>query len=127
MLARKDLVKLQESMALVINGVFAVKKGEVGQRLIIDARNANRMFPEPPKVELPNPDIFASVVMDPREELVITKSDMDNFYHRLGMPSWLSQYFGLPAITNDAGRKVWPVVRSPRGMVSLCVRRSSDT
>ncbi len=68
------------------------------------------MFPEPPKVELPNLDILASLVIDPREELVITKSDMDNFYHRLEMPSWLRQYFGLPAITNDASRKVWPVV-----------------
>ena len=36
--------------------------------------------------------------------------DMDNYYYRLALPEWLTQYFGLPKITRD-GKPFYPVVR----------------
>ena len=54
-LEANGLVLLQETPPKVINGVFAVPKPGVKQRLIIDARPANAYLNEPPKTVLPNP------------------------------------------------------------------------
>ena len=51
----------------VVNGVFGVAKPDGSQRLIIDARAANRIFGDPPRVTLPTPDLFTQIGV-PREE-----------------------------------------------------------
>ena len=108
-LVERGILSLQKEEPTVINGIFGVPKGEK-QRLIIDARNANALFEEPPKVELPNPGDLAQLIMEQKAPLYVAKSDMDNFYHRLRMPKWLRQYFGLPQVTLE-GEQWWPIVR----------------
>ena len=105
-LVGNGMVELRDQEPKVINGVFGVPKRDK-QRLIIDARNANGYFVKPDNPELPNPGDFPQLIV--KDELFFAKSDMDNFYHRLRLPRWVTTYFGLPPIDVDGIRK-WPVV-----------------
>jgi hypothetical protein len=67
-------------------------------RLIIEARRANACFRPPPKVSLPTPDMSAALCLPPAGSLFVGKIDLDNFYHRLALPSWLRPFFALPAV-----------------------------
>ena len=109
-LEANGLVLLQETPPKVINGVFAVPKPGVKQRLIIDARPANAYLNEPPKTVLPNPGKLGELYAIGTGDIYVCKSDMDNYYYRLALPEWLTQYFGLPKITRD-GKPFYPVVR----------------
>ena len=82
----------------VINGYFGVPKDEDAIRLIIDARPANNAFVDPPKVELPTPDLLANLVAPTDQSFYVAKVDLDNFYHRLVLPEWLRPYFALPPV-----------------------------
>jgi len=82
----------------VINGYFGVPKDEDKIRLIIDARPANNVFIDPPKVELPTPDLLANLVAPTDQPFYVAKVDLDNFYHRLILPEWLRPYFALPPV-----------------------------
>lgn len=84
--------------ALVVNGVFAVVKDDNSLRLIIDARPANSCFIEPSHIDLPTPDLFARLRADPLNALWVAKVDIDNFYHRISLPPWMHDYFGLPPV-----------------------------
>jgi hypothetical protein len=88
---------------LVVNGVFAVVKDANSLRLIIDAQPANAYFIEPPHTELPTPDLFARLHSDPSMPLWVAKVDIDNFYHRIKLPQWMHDYFGLPIRARDVG------------------------
>jgi hypothetical protein len=85
----------------VVNGVFGVPKDGDSIRLIIDARPANAVFTEPPKVELPTPDLLVNLIVPSDEPIVVAKVDLDNFYHRLQLPKWMRPYFALPAVRAD--------------------------
>lgn len=82
----------------VVNGVFAVPKGDDAQRLIIDARPANAAFCEPPEIKLPTPDLLSDLIVDPSRPLYVAKIDIDNYYHRLKLPVWMRRYFALPSV-----------------------------
>ena len=49
----------------VVNGLFGVHKPDGSMRLIIDARPANATFVEPPRVELPTPDLLPRLQVPP--------------------------------------------------------------
>lgn len=92
------MVDVSKDKPAVVNGVFAVAKDGDAQRLIIDARPANRLFKRPDKVSLPSPENLARLVA-PAEGFFVAKSDVDSYYHRLRLPKWLCTYFGLPALS----------------------------
>jgi hypothetical protein len=83
---------------LVVNGIFAILKDSSTLRLIIDARPSNSCFIEPPHVDLPTPDLFARLHSDSSRHFYVAKVDIDNFYHRILLPSWMHVYFGLPKV-----------------------------
>lgn len=85
----------------VVNSVFAVRKDGGKQRLIIDARVSNLTFVDPPRVDLPSPEVTAQLCVPPRSKLFIAKVDLDNFYHRLVLPEWLQPFFALPPIPSS--------------------------
>jgi len=85
----------------VINGVFAVAKDGDKQRLIIDARPANAVLIDPPKVELPTPDLLSQLVAPTDQDFYVAKVDLDNYYHHLALPKWMRPYFALPPIRAD--------------------------
>lgn len=97
-------------------GVFFVKKSDDKIRMIIDARNTNRMFREPPGVDLLTADGFSRVEVEVPEGLEpgtqlyedhvrsvkvsMGLSDVKDCFHRLRQPKWLAEYFcfeGIPA------------------------------
>ena len=86
----------------VVNGVFGVPKDGDSIRLIIDARPANAVFVEPPKVNLPTPDLLSQLVAPEGKPFFVAKVDIDNFYHRLALPNWMRPYFALPALSSSA-------------------------
>ena len=104
----------------VVNGVFVVPKGDK-LRLIIDARKANALFVEPEGVDLPTPDVLAKLEASCDAPLFVGKADVDNFYHRVALPQWMHEYFGLPAVAADdvgvaGGGSVYPMcVTLPMG------------
>ena len=55
------MVELTAAVPPVVNGLFAVSKGESSLRLIIDARPANAAWVRCPYVDLPRPDLFARI------------------------------------------------------------------
>lgn len=93
-------------------GVFFVWKSD-GQkiRLILDARSANRMFRDPPGVELCTAEGFSRIEVSVPEGaspgspefvealegmgLHFGLSDVRDCFHRLRCPEWLSEYFCL--------------------------------
>ena len=81
-----------------MNGVFATAKDSDRQRLIIDARPANRVFADPPAVRLANPEVLAELQVPAGREFFVAKVDLDNFYHRLRTPTWMWEYFALPPV-----------------------------
>lgn len=106
----QGLCTTQTETPKIVNGIFGVSKPNGKHRLIIDARNANEIFCEPPKVELPNPEHLTNLLLGQEDTLYIGKTDIDCYYYRIKLPGWLSQFFGLPMIEID-GKQVWPVIK----------------
>ena len=100
----KMLGFLRKDEVRTVCGLFGVPKDDGMIRLIIDARPANAVFKEPPKVNLPTPDLLTRLRVRSDRLLFIAKIDVDNFYHRLAIPDWLQPYFALPAVrASDVG------------------------
>ena len=89
----------------VVNGIFGVPKDGNLIRLILDARPANCVFADPPKVELPTPDLVARMMTDGRPFFKL-KLDQDNYYHRIKVPEWMIPFFAIAQIrAGDLGRR----------------------
>lgn len=84
-----------------VNGIFTVGKDDVSDRLIIDAQPANRLFVDPPHVSLPDPSHLVQLQVPKGRCMFVAKSDLSNFYHHLGLPSWMQPYFALPPLTPE--------------------------
>jgi hypothetical protein len=82
-----------------VNGVFTVEKDTDSDRLIIDARAANRLFVNAPQVQLPNPSHLVSLQVPRHTQMYVGKTDLSNFYHHLGLEEWMQPYFALPPLT----------------------------
>lgn len=83
----------------VINGIFAVEKDAESDRLIIDAQPANRRFKRPPCVALPGPSHLIQLSVPKGEHVFVGKTDLSNFYHHIGLPTWMQPFFALPPLT----------------------------
>ena len=107
----KGVIGVQKQKPNVINGMFAVEKDETKQRLTFDGRRANLYFETPAKPELPRPGILTQLTEEESEDLYAGKTDLDNFYHRILLPTWVQQYFGLPKV--KVGKNwVYPYITS---------------
>jgi hypothetical protein len=93
-----------EGLKGVTNGVFCVRKSVDQDRIIIDLRHGNSHLKDPPKVELPTPDMWTRLVLPPGEKLLVGKSDLGHCYHSISTEnvSYLWRLFGLPACDGRA-------------------------
>lgn len=107
------------STPLAVNGVFTVGKDSVSDRLIIDARAANRLFVDCPPVALPDPSHLVQLQVPTGSTLYVGKSDLSNFYHHIGLPPWMQPYFALPALTHTELRSIGVPVSS--SVYPVCV------
>jgi hypothetical protein len=83
----------------VVNGLFGVFKKDGMIRLIINATPANDTMMPSEKVQLPSPSLFSSLEIPEGKELHVSKTDIDNMYHRLRLPPWMVPFFALPAVS----------------------------
>jgi len=105
---------------LAVNGVFAVEKDADADRLIIDARPANRLFVESPPVQLCDPSHLVQLQVPAGAALAAGKSDLSNFYHHLELPAWLQPFFALPALTDAELAQLGLDVASCGGRFPMC-------
>jgi hypothetical protein len=82
-----------------VNGVFAVGKDADADRLIIDAQPANRLFVPSPHVALPGPSHLVQLHVPKGRTMYTGKTDLSNYYHHIGLPSWMRPYFALPPLS----------------------------
>ena len=78
-------------------GVFCVTKKQ-RQRLIIDARRANRLFRTPPSTCLGSVESWTRLEVEGGGPLFMAQEDVKDYFYRLGISKELGEYFSLPAI-----------------------------
>ena len=117
------MVQFQDAEPKCVNGLFAVRKDDMWDRLIFDGRRCNMFFQEPPHVLLPTPEAFLGIELGPGEELFCGKNDVSNMYHHVRVPAWMSEYLGLPRVwsaevgLDGPGRWVFPCLLTlPMGL-----------
>jgi hypothetical protein len=106
---------------LAVNGVFAVRKDADADRLIIDARPANRLFVDSPHVELANPSHLVQLQVPAGARMHTGKSDLSNFYHHLGLPRWMQPFFCLPPLSDEELRSLGLDPRTCGGHFPMCL------
>lgn len=82
------------------NSIFGVwKSPNVSQRLLWSGDISNIFFRDEAKfVELPTPDLTASLVIDPGGDLFLAGCDVSQFFNRLKAPTELIPFLGFPRI-----------------------------
>jgi len=85
-------------------GLFFVKKKSGQLRLIIDARRPNDLFDEPPGVDMVTSEglgrieVVGAPLGDDGVPLFCGTADVADAFHRMVMPRWLGDFFGLPPL-----------------------------
>jgi len=102
-LFRRMIVFLKE--VFVVNGLLGVEKDGDKIRLILNAKNANALFREPPRFELPSPDLLADPKVEKGKTIYVAKSDLSDYYHHLRVPSWLYPF--LRYLQSKRRRSAW--------------------
>ncbi len=87
---------------IVVNGLIGVAKNDGSIRLIVDGRPANSVFGEPPRVDLPGPDLLPRLQAATDRPLYVAKSDLADFFYRFSTPAWMHPYFALPGVVAGA-------------------------
>ena len=82
-------------------GLFFVRKKCGKLRLILDARRTNRRFAPPPRVDLLTAEGLGRIEVELPDDqdfssLYCGTADVQDAFHRMGIPLWLSRWFGLP-------------------------------
>jgi hypothetical protein len=112
------MISYTTQQPLVVNGLFGTPKGDK-IRLIIDGRPSNRVFADPPHVELSGPDRLSRLtVSSTKVPLYVAKCDLSDFFYRFRTPLWMHKYFGMPSIMSQEvphllslhgpGVRIWP-------------------
>ena len=93
--------------------------------MILDARRSNCYFSKPPHTELLTSEGLGDIEMIELQDLpgesetfilTVATADIDNCFHRLIMPGWMSVYFAYPGVTGkESGRLGLSVEGSPVG------------
>ena len=77
-------------------GMFAVKKKNDEQRLVLDCRYSSCHFEDPPKVHLASGQSFASIEVEPGQNVWLGNVDIKVAFYAMQLPAELMKYFGLP-------------------------------
>ena len=68
------------------------------QRVVIDARPANRWFDAPPSTSLPSGSAFARIQASSAKGLYFSGLDLKDFFYHLALPEELSDFFSFPQL-----------------------------
>ena len=104
-LAKRGMLRFSSSTILCGAGMFFVLKKDGSLRLILDCRAGNRFFVDPPSVDLITSEGLSRIEVKCKGGLDdlwlplrahLGSADVENSFHNMGMPRWMSLYFGLP-------------------------------
>ena len=90
------LVRFQIKRPKCRVGMFAVNKKNNEQRLVLDARYSSCYFTDPPKVHLASGGAFASIEVEPGQQVWLGNVDIQVAFYAMELPAELLTYFGLP-------------------------------
>ena len=112
-------------------GVFAVRKKNDRQRLVVDARGSNFWFSEPGHVHLPTGSALSRLELGPGEEIYVADANIANAFYNMALPVELRRYFAMRSAgaacgcddSERAGRgghpdRVAPACGPPDGVVA---------
>ena len=97
------------------NGVFAVPKDDVSDRLIADLRPGNLGLLPPAAPNLPHPgsmwaDVQAALAQLPLDSAgrgaSVAKCDLKDFYHQIRIPPFLRRFTGLRRLDEETARAI---------------------
>lgn len=100
LLASGMVVLLPLESPAIENSIFGVWKTKgVSQRFIWSGSRFNQLYREEAGYnELPNPDLFSTLIVPPDKNLYTASCDISQFYNRIKAPEFLIPFFGLPRI-----------------------------
>ena len=116
-LVRCELVSFTQTPRVQIGAFFVSKKGDK-QRLVIDARRANRLFRTPPSTALGSIDCWSRLEVSQPNQLFIAQEDVKDYFYRLRITKELGEYFALPQVDVQALKQELQVL--PPHLVHLC-------
>ena len=79
-------------------GAFCVTKKNNKQRLIIDARRANKLFRKPPSTILGSSDSWTRLEVAGGEDVFFAQEDVKDYFYRLRISKRLGEFFSLPQV-----------------------------
>ena len=77
-------------------GLFAVNKKNNEQRLVLHARYSSCYFTDLPEVHLASGGTFASIEVEPGQQVWLGNVDIQVAFYAMELPASLLTYFGLP-------------------------------
>lgn len=78
---------------------FAVRKDSLRDRMISWPRTQNKLMPDPPYVDLPDPSIFGSIRAPSDADLQAFYFDVGNMFHNIRLPSSMAKLFPLRTVS----------------------------
>ena len=75
-------------------------------RLILDCRETNRMFREPPPLALGTGASWARISVPDKEKLYIAQSDIKDYFYSLQLPVGLRSLFSMPPVPSQLLRQL---------------------
>ena len=93
----KGMIKFGKEKKAGITPFFVTKK-DGRLRLVLDCRSANQFFLPPPDIAMAAGYSFGQLTIDDDQEMFVAQSDIKDYFYSIGLPSYLSAYFCLPAI-----------------------------
>ena len=106
-LVAHGIVEFVDCPPLALQGIFGVPKKDLA-RLILNAVAANKLCNVPPSPGLPFIETLAKLCIPCDCQLFMSLLDLSDYYHGLVLPLSLRSLFGLPPISLEDGRVVYP-------------------
>lgn len=95
-------------------GVFAVKKKNGKQRLVVDARRSNVCFRTPSSVALPTSAAFSRLHVPEGRHLHCFSFDLKDAFYQIELPVVLRPFFCLPGLLGETSAlRQWTAFRAP--------------
>eukprot|EP00971_Amphidinium_carterae_P339509 6477355-Amphidinium_carterae.1 len=94
----RNLVSWRRSASCVSCPFFVWKKDGIKRRLILDCRQTNVLFRDPPKMRMASGAKLADIRLPPAANLYIGKSDVKDFFYNIRLDGKVCEYFGMPSL-----------------------------
>ncbi|CAK0804444.1 unnamed protein product [Prorocentrum cordatum] len=102
------LCSLRAHQAATVGIFFARKKNGMQGVILLDTRLVNARFQEAEHAVLPAPGAWASIELQPEDELVFSHMDVECAFYRIRAPPGVSDHFVLPRVSGRLIRQLAP-------------------